>query len=72
MTDRLAIVLAQLNASVGDLAGNGDAILAARSMAGDVDLIVTPDLSIVGYPPEDRVLTPALVAAARAPVGITL
>jgi NAD+ synthase len=68
MTDRLSIVLAQLNASVGDLAGNGDAILAARGAAGDCDLLVTPELSIVGYPPEDLVLKPALVTAARAEV----
>ena len=68
MTDRLIIALAQLNASVGDLAGNADAILAARAKAGSADLIVTPELSIVGYPPEDLVLKPALVEAAKAQV----
>ena len=68
MTDRLTIALAQLNASVGDVAGNADAILAARGKAAGADLLVTPELSIVGYPPEDLVLKPALVSAARAQV----
>ena len=68
MTDRLIIALAQLNASVGDLAGNADAILKARDAASGADLLVTPELSIVGYPPEDLVLKPALVAAARVQV----
>ena len=63
MTDTLAIALAQLNSSVGDLRGNGDAMLAARGGVPEADLVVTPELSIVGYPPEDLVLKPALVAA---------
>ena len=68
MTDRLIIALAQLNASVGDLAGNADAILAARALLPAADLLVTPELSIVGYPPEDLVLKPALVEAAKVQV----
>ena len=64
MTTTLAIALAQLNASVGGLAANTDAILAARAAAPEADLIVTPELSVIGYPPEDLVLKPALVAAA--------
>ena len=68
MTDRLTIALAQLTASVGDVAGNADAILQARGHAAGADLLVTPELSIVGYPPEDLVLKPALVTAARAQV----
>ncbi len=68
MTDRLTIALAQLNARVGGLVANADAILRARAEAPDADLLVTPELSIVGYPPEDLVLKPALVAAARAQV----
>ncbi len=66
MSHRLTIALAQLNASVGDLAGNGDAILAARAGVPGADLLVTPELSVVGYPPEDLVLKPALVEAAAA------
>jgi NAD+ synthase len=68
MTHSLAIALAQLNASVGGLAANCDAILAARAKVLDADLLVTPELSVVGYPPEDLVLKPALVAAAMARV----
>jgi NAD+ synthase len=65
MTNRLTIALAQLNARVGGLVANADAILQARAAAAGADLLVTPELSIVGYPPEDLVLKPALVAAAR-------
>ena len=64
MTTTLAIALAQSNASVGGLAANTDAILADRAAAPDADLLVTPELSVIGYPPEDLVLKPALVAAA--------
>ncbi|HPU16141.1 MAG TPA: nitrilase-related carbon-nitrogen hydrolase, partial [Polymorphobacter sp.] len=63
MTDRLSIALAQSNASVGDLRRNADAMLAQRAAAGDADLLVTPELSLIGYPPEDLVLKPAAVAA---------
>ncbi len=66
MTTTLAIALAQLNASVGDLSANTAAILAARAAAPAADLLVTPELSVIGYPPEDLVLKPALVAAAMA------
>ncbi len=66
--NHLAIGLAQLNASVGNLGANGDAILAARATVPGADLLVTPELSVVGYPPEDLVLKPALVEAARAAV----
>ncbi len=68
MTNRLIIALAQLNARVGGLVANADAILLARAAAAGADLLVTPELSVVGYPPEDLVLKPALVAAARAQV----
>ncbi len=68
MTDTLVIALAQLNAVVGDLDANAAAILAARDAATGADLLVTPELSVVGYPPEDLVLKPALIAAARTTV----
>ena len=64
MADMLKIAAAQLNPSMGDLAGNATAMLRARVTAADADLIVTPELSIIGYPPEDLVLKPALHAAA--------
>ncbi len=68
MPDRLKITLAQLNQSVGDIAGNAAAMLAARARAAlaGADLIVFPELSLIGYPPEDLVLKPALVERAAA------
>lgn len=67
MTEPLRIAMAQLNQSMGDLAGNADAMLAWRTRARDegTDLIVYPELQLIGYPPEDLVLKPALVARAE-------
>ena len=61
MTDRLAIALAQINPTVGAVAANADKVLAARATAAGqgADLVVTPELVINGYPPEDLVLRPA-------------
>ncbi len=66
MVDTLKITLAQLNQSVGDLAGNGAAMLAARDRVkvDRADLIVFPELSLIGYPPEDLVLKPAVIERA--------
>ena len=53
MTDRLRIALAQMNQRVGDLEGNAKAMLdLRRKAAGDgADLLVCPELQLVGYPP---------------------
>ncbi|RFB06015.1 NAD+ synthase [Parvularcula marina] len=69
MTDRLCIVLAQLNPSVGGIDENMERIRAARAEAADADLIVFPELVISGYPPEDMVLRPSYAAACRAAVS---
>ncbi|WP_300538863.1 NAD+ synthase [Sphingosinicella sp.] len=66
MTDRLLIAFAQLNQTMGDLRGNADAMLTARAKQPQADLIVTCELSLIGYPPEDLVLKPSLVRAAEA------
>jgi NAD+ synthase len=71
MPDTLKITLAQMNHSVGDLAGNAEAMLAARARAaatpgGGADLIVFPELNLIGYPPEDLILKPALIERAAA------
>ncbi len=66
MPDTLTIALHQSNASVGDLRANADAMLRARAEVADADLLVTPELSLIGYPPEDLVLKPAAVAACAA------
>ena len=68
--DRLAIALAQLNPTVGDVAGNTEKVRRARATAAGqgADLIIFPELFIAGYPPEDLVLKPAFQAACRASV----
>jgi len=68
--DRLAIAIAQLNATVGDVAGNAAMARKARAEAArqGADLVVYPELFISGYPPEDLVLKPAFQAACRAAV----
>jgi NAD+ synthase len=65
MTDSLTLALAQLNPTVGDLAGNAARIRAARASARSqgADLVVYPELAISGYPPEDLVLKPAFQEA---------
>lgn len=69
-SDRLAIAVAQLNPTVGDVAGNAEKARAARrtAAADGADLVVFPELFIAGYPPEDLVLKPAFQAACRAAV----
>ena len=65
--DRFCIALAQINLSVGDFAANAAAMLAMRAQARTADVILYPELALVGYPPEDLVMKPALQqAAARA------
>ncbi|MBB4658702.1 NAD+ synthase [Parvularcula dongshanensis] len=67
MTDRLAIALAQLNPTVGDVAGNADRIAQAHAEAAGqgADLVVCPELIVTGYPPEDLVMRPAYAEACR-------
>ena len=63
-------VIAQLNLLVGDLKGNAAKILdAARSAAAvNADLLLTSELSICSYQPEDLLLKPAFIAACKAEV----
>lgn len=65
MPSPLKIALAQINVVVGDLSGNADRIMAqARAAhAAGVDLLVTPELALCGYPPEDLLLRPSFLAA---------
>ena len=56
MTDKITIALAQFDFIVGDVAGNTQKILDYAARARDdmrADLVVFPELSICGYPPED-------------------
>jgi NAD+ synthase len=66
MPDTLKITLAQLNQSVGDVAGNAAGVLAAREKSRSSDLVVFPELHLIGYPPEDLVLKPSLIERAAA------
>src|SRR5438094_1770763 len=68
--DRLAIAVAQVNPTVGDIAGNADKARRARVQAArdGADLVAFSELFLCGYPPEDLVLKPALQAACRAKV----
>jgi NAD+ synthase len=56
MPKTLSLALAQINPTVGDIAGNVRRILDARAQAGGADLIILPELCLSGYPPEDLVL----------------
>jgi NAD+ synthase (glutamine-hydrolysing) len=56
MTDKITVALAQLDLLVGDVAGNTRKILEYTTRAREelqADLVVFPELSICGYPPED-------------------
>ncbi len=61
----LKICVAQLNLTVGDLAGNAAKIVAASqaAYAQGARLVLTPELSICGYPAEDLLLRPAFIHA---------
>ena len=63
----LRIALAQLNVTVGDLEGNRRLIEAVirRAQAWRADLVVVPELAILGYPPEDLLLKPQFIEANR-------
>jgi NAD+ synthase len=69
-TDQFSITLAQLNPTVGDVAGNAAKVRAARAraQADGADVVVLPELFIAGYPPEDLVLKPAFQSACRAAI----
>ncbi|MEI9804603.1 MAG: NAD+ synthase [Pseudolabrys sp.] len=69
-SDKLAIAVAQLNPTLGDIAGNAEKVRRARveGQRQGADLVVFPELFIAGYPPEDLVLKPAFQAACRAAI----
>ena len=65
MTESLKVGLAQLNPKVGDVAGNLAKVRAARAEAArqGADLVLTTELVLAGYFPEDLVLKPAFQRA---------
>ncbi len=65
--DRIRVAGAQINLTVGDLAGNEIKILAAMEQAesAGADVVLFPELAITGYPPEDLLIRQDFVADAR-------
>ncbi|MGB5959860.1 MAG: NAD+ synthase [Coleofasciculaceae cyanobacterium] len=59
----MKIAIAQLNPTIGDLTGNAQQILEAAQQAATqkVRLLLTPELSLCGYPPRDLLLNPSFV-----------
>jgi NAD+ synthase len=70
MSQTLAIAIAQINPTVGDLKANVARIRAARAQAASqgADIVVFPELCVAGYQPEDLVLKPAFLDACRTAV----
>lgn len=61
----MRLALAQMNPTVGDIAGNSRRIqsLCAEARAAEVDLLVVPELALCGYPPKDLLLAEGFLAA---------
>jgi len=59
----MKIAIAQLNPTIGDLSGNAKKILQAAEQAAKVGtrLLLTPELSLCGYPPRDLLLQPSFI-----------
>ncbi len=64
-SDTFRLSLAQINPTVGDIRGNTALVRAARAAAAadGAALVAFPELVLTGYPPEDLVLRPSLLAA---------
>src|SRR5712672_559392 len=63
----MRLALAQINTVVGDLDGNRGKISARLGEAREAgaDLVLFPELAVTGYPPEDLLLRPGFIRAAR-------
>src|SRR2546429_6730930 len=59
----MRIALAQVNPTVGDLAGNAQLVIEGieRGREAQADIVCFPELVITGYPPEDLLLKPSFV-----------
>lgn len=64
----MKIAIAQLNPTIGDIFGNSNLILEAAKKATveGANLLLTPELSLIGYPPRDLLINPSFIAAAGA------
>jgi NAD+ synthase (glutamine-hydrolysing) len=65
MNSTIKFAIAQLNPTIGDLAGNSAQILDAanQAVAAGADLLLTPELSVCGYPPRDLLMAPGFLMA---------
>ena len=63
----MRLALAQINATVGDIAGNAQKIAASieDARAAGAELVLLPELAVTGYPPEDLLLKEHFLADAR-------
>jgi NAD+ synthase (glutamine-hydrolysing) len=64
----LRIALAQTNLTVGDISGNAAKVerYLAQAKAHQANIVLFPELTLAGYPPEDLLLKPGFAAANRA------
>ena len=71
MSETLKLAIAQINPHEGQIRANLAGIRRARAEGARLgaDLVVTPEFSIAGYPPEDLVRKPAFVAACEAAIA---
>jgi NAD+ synthase (glutamine-hydrolysing) len=63
----MRLALAQINSVVGDVDGNAARVVEwlGRAREANADLVLFPELVVTGYPPEDLLLRPGFVRAAR-------
>jgi len=63
----MRLALAQINSVVGDVDGNAAKVVSWMERARDAnaDLVLFPELVVTGYPPEDLLLRPGFIRAAR-------
>ena len=82
ISQSINLAIAQINCVLGDIAGNSAKIFAAatQAKADGASILLTPELALTGYPPEDLLLREdfnqasetALLALAKKIQGITL
>ena len=70
MTQKFRLTMAQLNATVGDLAGNAAQALEAWTAAkvAGADMVMLPEMFVTGYQVQDLVLKPAFTRDAMAQI----
>jgi NAD+ synthase (glutamine-hydrolysing) len=71
MSSQVRVAVAQINCTVGDFEANSRRILdmAARAAQAGAQILLTPELSLTGYPPEDLLLRRAFYGASDAALG---